>query len=216
MRFYWTCVYIRIHYNDACNKCVSCHVICGLQYQCGHVHVYVDVYILYIIYIYVCECRCEHIIVSVNCTGSILCGILMQIGLREKPSPRAKFTCGMSHSGEPTRCFSASACLESWSKVRLYPYCEMVISHTYIIIICHTYRYDLWPAYKSNAIYPRVSTVCELESHRLNRSSSNRPGERKARGNRWQSVCWGPWRSGATEKVPSGHRKNDGKNTMFS
>ena len=128
MRFYWTCVYIRIHYNDACNKCVSCHVICGLQYQCGHVHVYVDVYILYIIYIYVCECRCEHIIVSVNCTGSILCGILMQIGLREKPSPRAKFTCGMSHSGEPTRCFSASACLESWSKVRLYPYCEMVIN----------------------------------------------------------------------------------------
>ena len=103
-------------------------MICGLQYQCGHVHVYVDVYILYIIYIYVCECRCEHIIVSVNCTGSILCGILMQIGLREKPSPRAKFTCGMSHSGEPTRCFSASACLESWSKVRLYPYCEMVIN----------------------------------------------------------------------------------------
>ena len=96
------------------------------------------------------------------------------------------------------------------------PYCEMVISHTYIIIICHTYRYDLWPAYISNAIYPRVSTVCELESHRLNRSSSNRPGERKAHGNRRQSVCWGPWRSGATEKVPSGHRKNDGKNTMFS
>jgi hypothetical protein len=106
----------------------ACHVICGLQFQCGHVHVYVDVYILYIIYIYVCECRCEHIIVNVNCTGSILCGILMQIGLREKPSPRAKFTCGMSHSGEPTRCFSASACLESWSKVRLYPYCGMVIN----------------------------------------------------------------------------------------
>ena len=105
----------------------ACHVICGLQFQCGHVHVYVDVYI-YIIYIYVCECRCEHIIVNVNCTGSILCGILMQIGLREKPSPRAKFTCGMSHSGEPTRCFSASACLESWSKVRLYPYCGMVIN----------------------------------------------------------------------------------------
>ena len=25
----------------------------------------------------------------------------------------------------------------------LCPYCKMVISHTYIIIICHTYRYDL-------------------------------------------------------------------------